>query len=237
MKKLMKRPGIMSIIAATAMLYLAGAPKSYAQYDVSDSTGGMGNTNVPIQGQAHDNMDYNWNTGTGVGNNPDGNNGGLPVQQDFGATSVQQISPNLVQPTEQSLLSSPLSGYAFGGTAVPVLPLTYGFSQGNGLYQGVGYARELLNGNLPATASIPTALPPVGTGAVNLNTVSNFGLGGGSFYGALGSVGSLSLLTGVSAIGIGLLGGALEGALGGVPQAGAMSMPATGSDASEGASP
>jgi hypothetical protein len=66
---------------------------------------------------------------------------------------------------------------------------------GYGLYKGVDYYREAMNGNLFLNSAIPTQLNPTGTGAVNLNTVdpSSYGaaaagFGLGSIFDGLGAV-------------------------------------------------
>jgi hypothetical protein len=63
---------------------------------------------------------------------------------------------------------------------------------GYGLYKGVDYYREAMNGNLSLNAAIPTQLNPTGTGAVNLNTVDPGSYGSATAYGSgVGGFGSL----------------------------------------------
>jgi len=173
----MKRLGIMPIIAATVVLYLAGAPKSYAQYGFSDNTGDIGRTNVPIAaGQNHDNMSYNLITGTGTGNSQNGSNGGLPVQIDFGATATQGINPNLVKPTEVSILSGVFGGI-YSSTGLPPTSLD-SFVQ-NAMLNGTAffiYGDEGSDGLPPLNNFEPINAGISGADAAGLTT----GHGGGS---------------------------------------------------------
>jgi hypothetical protein len=146
------------------------AGESYdMSFDGSDNSGDASHTNLAIIGQVHDNLGYNQITTTGTGNSQNAGGGGTTVQNYFGNTTKQQVA-NL-NPSSQGLVSGPNSTYAFANTTF-TYPLTYGFNgNGNGLYKGVDYYREVMNGN--ATAA-PTTLPAVGTGAVNVNTTNGY---------------------------------------------------------------
>jgi hypothetical protein len=162
--------GLLSL-SFSFLLALLATP-SFAEgggsYDFSDNSGDASHTNEAITGQVHDNMGYNQITTTGTGNSQNATDGGTTVQMYFGDTTKQQGAT--LNPSTQGLMSGLTSDYPFANTSF-TYGLTYGFSGNSaGMYKGVDYYREVMNGNV----SIPTPLSPTGTGAVNVNTTNGY---------------------------------------------------------------
>jgi len=169
----MKRFGFLGLLFSLSLALVASCPASLSEegpsYDLSDNSGDASHTNEAITGQVHDNMGYNQITTTGTGNSQNATNGGTTVQNYFGNTTKEQVSA-APSSTATTPISAPGGNYAFANTTF-TYPLTYGFNgNGAGMYKGVDYYRELMNGNV----SIPTPLSPTGTGAVNVNTTNGY---------------------------------------------------------------
>jgi hypothetical protein len=217
----MKRVGLLPLFSSLSLALFLSCPASLSQasgsYDFSDNTGDQCHTSGTITGQVHDNMGYNWNTGTGTGNSqsggssqsgPNGASGGVTVQNYFGNTSKQQ-PPNALQSASQSLLSGTSSTYPFADTSFTDSQFTYGFNQnGSGVYTGVDYNTETANGN----TITPSPLNPTGTGAANVNTVdtSSFGAGAALSESALGLTTGITTGIGISTAGIGINTGGVD---------------------------
>jgi len=210
MKPLGILPVLASLSLALIINCPVSLAQATGSYDFSDNSGDQFHTNTAITGGVHDNMGYNWNTNTGTGNSQNATNGGTQVQNYFGNTTKQQAgSLNYAsQSLLSGMLSDyPFAmtsvGIAYGSNGTP---LTYGFNQngnifqnsllgplssiigsslgislgGYGLYTGVDYYRELLNGNTNIGGLIPTPLSPTGTSSVSANTVDPTSYGGGA---------------------------------------------------------
>jgi hypothetical protein len=172
----MKRVRLLYLFSSLSVALLASFPACWSEdsgsydmsYDVSDNSGDASHTNAAITGQVHDNLGYNQIATTGTGNSQNAASGGTTVQNYFGNTTKEQ--PSTLSPTAQALESSIVSSYPFASTTF-TYPLTYGFSGNSaGLYKGVDYYREAMNGNVVT----PTPLSPTGTGAVNVNTTNGY---------------------------------------------------------------
>ena len=214
MKRLGLLPVLASLSLALVVNCPASLAQATGSYDFSDNSGDQFHTNAPILGGVHDNMGYNWNTNVGGGNSQNANNSGPQVQHYFGKTTQQQAGnlSYANQSLLSGMLSDyPFSmtsvGIAYGSNGAP---LTYGFNQngnifqnsllgplgaiigsslglslgGYGLYTGVDYYRELLNGNLHLGNAIPTPLAPTGTSSVSADVISPESYGHGMFANA-----------------------------------------------------
>jgi hypothetical protein len=232
MKRLGILPVLASLSLALLVNCPASLAQATGSYDFSDNSGDAYHTNAAITGGVHDNMGYNWNTNTGTGNSQNATNGGQQVQVYSGLTVPQKPGSlnYATQSLLSGMLStypfaSTSVGIAYGSEGTP---LTYGFNQsgnifqnsllgplssiigsslgvslgGYGLYTGVDYYRELMNGNTNIGGLIPTPLSPTGTSSVSANTVSPESYGGGAFpFTGLGSAsGALGLIGGYNNI-------------------------------------